>query len=118
MADIKLEGMCHPCKDAQTQDWYAWNDLQPPRPDYFHLTGEVCVPNPGVDVLLTPTIPQGVNHKILMLDLYLCQKPGVWPQVKVWMPARFDKKISEGYSEVNIMCSGNIIERVQVVDVH
>ncbi|MCC2113971.1 MAG: hypothetical protein KDJ16_18190 [Hyphomicrobiales bacterium] len=118
MAEKSQDGGCVPCTDVKTRDWYAWNDLQPPQPDYFHITGEVLVPNPGVEPLLVPTEPQGINPQILMLDLYLCQKPGFWPQVLVSKPVRYDKKITTGYTEVNIMCQGKIIARVKVDDIH
>jgi hypothetical protein len=44
-----------------TRDWYAWNNLQPPGPVSFHVTGEVLVPNPGVHPLLVPKNPQGIT---------------------------------------------------------
>lgn len=117
MASEKVEGQCLPCVSADTRDWYAWNDLQPPIPDYFHITGEVFVPNPGVDPLLVPTVPQGFNPKILLLDLYLCQKPGIWPQVMVWKPVRYTRKIIDGYESVEILCDGERIASVKVEDI-
>ena len=118
MTDHKFEGMCHPCNDAETRDWYAWNDLMPPQPDFFHITGEVYVSNPGVEPMLTPSVPQGINPAILMLDLYLCQKPGIWPQVFIWRSVRFDKKIVDKYTHAHIMCGGDILATVDVQDVH
>lgn len=114
MTQTLSESACLPCASAQSRDWYAWNDLQPPTPDYFHITGEVNVANPGVDPMLVPTEPQGPNPTILMLDLYLCQRPGNWPQVLVWKSVRYDKKITNGYAEVQIMCDGKAIATVDV----
>jgi len=118
MADEILQSTCLPCKNSQTREWFAWNDLSPPAPDYFHLTGEVFVANPGVDPLLVASEPQGINPKILLLDLYLCQKSGFWPQVLVWKPVRFEKKISDGYTDVVIRCDGEEIVSLQVEDTH
>jgi len=117
MTETMCEARCLPCTGLDFSNLYAWNDLRPPTPDYFHLTGEVFVPNPGVDPLLVQTEPQGPNPTILLLDLYLCQKPGFWPQVLVWKPVSFDKKIIGKYAEVQIMCEGKPIATVKVDDV-
>ena len=45
-----------------TRNWFAWNDIQPPPPDSFHLVGEVEVVGPLSDVLLVERSPQGINH--------------------------------------------------------
>lgn len=60
-----------------------WNDTMPPKPDTFHMVGEVQVPNPGVEVLLAPRTPQGINPQTLLLTLLLVQRAGVWPQLVV-----------------------------------
>lgn len=97
---------------------YAWNDFQPPKPDYFYIVGEVYVPNPGVDPLLVPAEPQGANPSILMLDLYLCQKAGAWPQVFVWKSVRYAKKLTDGYNSAEIRCDGNAVAAIAVEDTH
>ena len=51
--------------------WYARINMMPPPPDDFHVIGEVEVANPGVKAELTKRIPQGINQKILLLDLHL-----------------------------------------------
>ncbi len=119
--DIDIsQAHCVSCKGVSTRDWYAWNDRMPPRPDRFHINGEVLVPNPGVDVLLVPREPQGINPKILLLDLLLVQKPGVWPAVLVWKPARYDKALvtpGSGYTEADVFCEQEMIVRVPVDEV-
>lgn len=97
--------------NVATRDWYAWNNVMPPGPHRFHVVGEVEVPNPGVDVLLVPKNPQGINPKILLLDLILIQRPGIWPQLVVWKPARYDK-VNVTYDSVQIFCDGNVIANV------
>ena len=86
----------------ETRNWYAWINTMPPKPDDFHIIGEVFVGNPGVEALLTPKQPQGINPRIFLLDLHLIQKPGMWPQVMTWVQARYDFIIRPGeppYSE-------------------
>ena len=96
-----------------TRDWYAWNDTMPPKPDVFHVVGEVQVPNPGVDVMLVPRNPQGINPKILLLDIHLSQRPGIWPQVVVWKQARYDKT-NAVYESVQIFFGDDTIVNIPV----
>lgn len=107
-----------PCDNTKTKDWHAWNNLQPPKPDFFHIIGEVYVPNLGVEPHLHYAEPQGINPEILLLDLHLIQLPGAWPRVFVWKQVRYDRVITKGYTEVEIRCDGNVLARVPVDDIH
>lgn len=78
----------------QTKDWHAWINAMPPGPNSLHVVGEVQVGNPGVVPELTVREPQGINPAILLLDLHLVQRPGMWPQVMTWKQARFDKVLA------------------------
>ena|SRR5271157_1054315 len=105
--------------DAQARDtanWYACNDLQPPGPPSFHIIGEVEVPNPGIDVHLSEHVPQGINPTILLLELALVQKPGLWPQMVVHKHVRFEKT-NIAYKEVEILSHSTLIAKVPVEDV-
>ena len=103
------------CKGSKTSNWHAWINKMPPKPDDFHVTGQVRVSNPGVYALLIKKEPQGINPAILLLDLHLVQRPGIWPQVVSWVPARYDEIIiGSAYAEVNIFCGSNIIAQVPV----
>ena len=68
--------------------------------------------------MLLAAEPQGINPGILLLDLYLCQNSGIWPQVLVWKPVRFEKKITEGYKQVIVRCDGEDIATIDVEDAH
>jgi hypothetical protein len=106
------------CKGRPTRDWYAWNNLMLPPPDDFHVTGEVQVSNPGVMALLCPKEPQGDDPAILLLDLYLVQQPGIWPQIMTWVQARYDKIIvGDKYQTVEIYCEDEKIAEVPVEDI-
>jgi hypothetical protein len=96
-----------------TRDWYAWNDMMPPKPDTFHVVGEVQVPNPGVDVLLVPRTPQGINPKILLLNLILVQRSGLWPHLVVWKRAHYEK-VNADYESVQIFSGDEVIANVPV----
>jgi len=110
----RTDGKCLPCQGTKTRDWNArvfpYGELS--------VVGEVWVPNPGVDLLLTPIEPQGVNPRILLLDLLLCQKPGVWPQMLVWKTAQYDKTVmGTAYERVDIRCGGGTIAKVAIVEI-
>jgi hypothetical protein len=107
-----------PCQGVETRDWYAWNDTMPPKPDSFHVVGEVRVANPGVEVELVPRHPQGKSSKTLLLDLVLVQRPGMWPQIMTWKQARYDKVlVGSGYKNVEVYCGDDVIAKIRVDDV-
>lgn len=105
-------------RKVNTRDWYAWNNLMPPKPDDFHVTGWVEVANPGVDPHLIYRTPQGINPDIILLDLVLVQKPGVWPQVVVWKQVRYDEIPSyRNYTLADIQNNGKSIVQVKVENI-
>jgi hypothetical protein len=57
----------------------------------LHVCGEILVANPGVEVILLKREPQGINPAILILDLLLIQRPGIWPMVVVSKPATYSE---------------------------
>lgn len=106
------------CEGAETRNWYAWLDTMPPKPDHLYATGQVQVPNPGVHALLRRKEPQGINPEILLLDLFLIQNPGLWPQIVTWVPARYEEVVAGNeaytYKEVSIFCGEEIIAQIPV----
>lgn len=94
-------------KVTETKDWFSWINMMPPPPDDFHVIGDVLVPNPGVKAFLTPKVPQGTNPTILLLNLVLVQQSGVWPQVKTWVEARYDKVVFQSAYEIVQIFSGD-----------
>jgi hypothetical protein len=88
----------------------------PPKPDDFHVSGDVLVGNPGVQPILTMREPQGINPAILILDLNLVQQPGMWLQVVACASARFDRVMppnATNYQSVEIFSHG---ERIALID--
>jgi hypothetical protein len=101
--------------DLQTRHWHAYLNTQPPKPDNFYVVGEAYVPNPGVTPRLHKIEPQGFNPAILMLELFLVQEPGIWPQGFVWNPARYDDPAaSPEYGSVEIRHNGVVIATIPV----
>jgi hypothetical protein len=104
--------------NVTARNWYAWNDLMPPRPNHLHVVGEVQVANPGVLALLSSKEPQGINPNILILDLHLVQQPGIWPQHTTWAQATYTKIEFQPYYQVSILFGGKEIATIPVKDVH
>lgn len=94
-----------------TKDWYAWNDQMPPKPDVFHIQGDVQVSNLGVRVYLTERFPQGISSSILLLDLHLVQLPGIWPQVVTWRTATFEK-VNATYESAQVFFGSHSIANI------
>ncbi|MBM3552343.1 MAG: hypothetical protein FJX45_11350 [Alphaproteobacteria bacterium] len=103
------------------QGWHAWIDLQPPGPPKIHVVGDVLVPNPGVEAYLLYRWPQGFNPYILLLELVLFQRPGIWPQVLSLSEVHFKKVVGlYKYKTVQIFTEGGggPIAEVPVEEVH
>lgn len=101
-----------------TRNWYAWLNLMPPRPDDFHVVGEVEVGNPGVLAELHERVPQGPVPTTLQLDLHLMQRPGPWPQTVTWTQCRYDRVVLPGmgaWKLVEIFHDGEAIAWIDVV---
>ena len=99
------------------RDWYAWLNRMPPGPHRLHVIGEIKVGNPGIEALLTKRVPQGINPSILMLDLWLHQKPGVWIALETSAQARYDEHLPPGatdYTSVEVFHEGSSVVTIDV----
>lgn len=103
----------------QSKNWHAWLNTMPPKPDHFHVVGDVIVANPGVHPILAIREPQGINQNILILDFHLVQQPGVWPQVVTCIQARFDRVIvgSTKYTSVEIYSGESKIVAIDQIEI-
>lgn len=100
-----------------TSDWTAWASMMPPGPHSLHVHGHVTVPTPGYAATLTPTSPQGINPKILMLDLKVTRKPAIWPHHVTQINASYVKEPYDGlYDKVQISLpeGGSIVLDVEI----
>ena len=62
---------------------------RPPNLEFLGVYGQILVGNPGVDVQLVYAHPQGINPKILLLNVLLLQREGTWPRVATWKTAYY-----------------------------
>lgn len=100
----------------ETRDWYAWNNLMPPKPDEFHIVGEVKVNDTRIVPILFPIESQGINPEILMLQLVLNQKSSFGLPVVTWAQARYDK-VNSTYKRVEIFCKDEKIADIPVENI-
>jgi hypothetical protein len=82
-------------------------NMQPPRPYKFRADARVTVGNPGQRARLVPAVPQGINPRILLLNVVVNQLPGVWPQVETDTDANYtDPDYRGSYSQVTVLYDG------------
>jgi hypothetical protein len=86
----------------ETSDWYAWMDLMPDATRTLHVQGVVTMPTPGYNVKLAPASPQGINPRILILDLKITPRRGIFPQVVTKIPVRFEQPDAVAYQSVHV----------------
>lgn len=99
--------------------WMAWINKMPPPPDALHVRGQVSVPNAGVDVFLYRKEPQGINPTVLLLDVVLVQRPGIWPQVVVTKPATYEEVGRDlNYATVSVLAHDTEVASIPVDIVH
>ena len=98
-----------------SRNWHAWNNQMPPKPDDFHIVGEVDVPNPGVDVELMARVPQGINPGIILVDMIFVQRPGNWPQIITTKQFRFDRVlVNSNYHEAHVFMATKLVVKIPV----
>lgn len=89
-------------------------NLQPPGPFSLHVRARISVPTPGYRAYLKPAVPQGINPKILILDVVLEKLPGIWPQHVVDIDALYDDRhYQREYSDVTVRY-GKVIKTVKI----
>lgn len=99
-----------------TRNWKAWENRQPPNPPgpTIHVVGEVETTNGAIAPVLEPTVPQGINPTILMLDRTL-QDKGIGTDDVAYRPAKYEKDVSQGeHTQVQIMWDGESIKTIDV----
>ena len=99
-----------------TRNWKADE-----KPDFvgrnYHLTvtGEVEVSATNLMPKLDEHTPQGINPRILLLDLTIVSAGGVGGQIMIYKPARYARPTTGNqYAEVDILFEGKVIERIAV----
>jgi hypothetical protein len=80
----------------------------------LYVTGKVSVPGTQYKPVLTPAAPQGINPKILLLDLAI-EGQGKAEGGKSWRDVRYETQVTAGqYVQVSILFNGSMIENLDV----
>jgi hypothetical protein len=103
-----------------SRKWSVWEDREPPNPPItLHVAGEVETPATNIVPRLTRRAPQGINPKILMLDLSLEDTGGPGEQVVSYLPVKYEEEVELGqHSQVQIMWEEDEIKLLDVEVVH
>lgn len=103
----------------QSRKWNAWLDLMPMGPPTLHVTGEVETPASNHVPTLTEAEPQGINEKILILDLDIVDSGGIGTQAFGYRDASFEKRVERGqYTHVEVRFHGAFVVAVEVTETH
>lgn len=97
--------------------WASTCNKKLPNPDEFQVHGTVELPTPLWTAKLTPTIPQGLNPEILMLDIVLSHKDGpvVGPQVIVQQPVQYARTMNDcPYNQVQVFYKKQLVADIPV----
>jgi len=95
----------------------ATANLMPPGPFHFYVRSRIQAPTPGYTAYLQKAVPQGINPRILILDVVLVPKPGTFPDVVTEIGAGYDDRNYKGnYTDVTVRY-GSVIKsaKVQIV---
>lgn len=118
-AKAKSKAKTAPKKPAKNpiKSLKAIANLQPPGPFELRVKAKVTVDNPGQRARLEPTVPQGINPRILLLDVIVDQLPGIWPQVQTDTDAIYTDPDYDGdFSKVTVLYgNASRSEDVQIV---
>lgn len=86
--------------------WRAVHDFMPPGPAVLRVSGVCTFPTPGYKVTLTPSVPQGINPEILMLEKTVQSPSGIEPQIVTKVDVRFEYQSDFRYTKVDIHPDG------------
>jgi hypothetical protein len=100
------------------QTFKAWLDEMPGSPSKLIVTGDLEVPTPGWKAELKLKVPQGINPKILLLEVHAQAPQGNVNQIVQKISLRYEQAASPGsYTEVTIFYESDSVT-VPVKPVH
>lgn len=104
----------------ELKDFHAIENRMPPGPTSFYVVGTVVFPTLGYEVALEPAAPQGINPRILILDLLVTPPSGPAGTQIDSKSVRWDRDDAStgAYERVSIRYQGEIVRTVPVQIVH
>jgi hypothetical protein len=93
--------------DGGKTNWSAVQNRQPPGPWRLRVDGDPRMPTPQHKPVLTKAVPQGINPRILILDLKATPPTGGAPQVVTRVPVHYEERSNQEYDQVDIRSQVN-----------
>lgn len=106
-------------KVPPSRKWNAWLDLMSMGSPTLHVTAEVETSASNHVPKLTEAEPQGINEKILILDLDIVDSGSPGTQVVGYRDVRFRKPAERNqYTHVEVRFRGAFVVVVDVKETH
>ena len=96
--------------NVECRDWAAWENRQPLERPRLIVTARCLLPTPAHRVELRPSNPQGINPRILLLDLVVHAPKFPAPQILTPFLLRYEQPADTHYDSVTIMPDGPTIK--------
>ena len=96
--------------NVECRDWAARENRQPFEKPRLIVTARCLLPTPAHKVELRPSNPQGINPRILLLDLIVHAPKFPAPQVLTPFLLRYEQPATTHYDSVSIMPDGPTIK--------
>lgn len=105
-------------KNKSDDTWRAWAVTEGDQTRLV-VEGIYSQGGPGLVVLINDAVSQGINPKILLLDLKSAALPGVWPRVVQPVPAYYSKApyMKGTYESVQVRYpGGSVVSIAKITD--
>jgi hypothetical protein len=89
------------------KEFKAWIDEMPGKYNTLHVKGSVTVPTTGWKASMSEAVPQGINKKILILEVKKVKPTGAAGDIVSHIEVSFDKPNSPPYTNVTIRGDGD-----------
>ena len=91
--------------EVEAGEWSARQDFRTP-PSTVRVNGMPVMPTPGYKLTLTRAVPQGINPRILILNLESEPPSGIVIQVLTPTPVSYEEQSEQEYDSVTIEPDG------------
>jgi hypothetical protein len=99
----------------ETRNWFAWENNMPPGPVRLQATGEVKTPSAHQVPRLARAVPQGINPRILILNLTVEETGKKGVEVVDFRRAYYEEECRpEQFTDVQINCEGSLLQMIKV----
>jgi hypothetical protein len=91
-------------------EWEAWHNRMPGVTPKLRVSGKFCFNEGGWSAALKPTEPQGINPRMLMLDLIVVEDDPVHTEALTEVDVEWSVETDHEYDEVFVQVPDTDIE--------